>query len=342
MRSHYAYRGQTRTNVIYAGVSRDGKIQAELSTQLGRTDDMVRAYYHLEYTFLEDVNYDRLALFQVAADRYSDNGFTRYAYGDESGVTFDETIIDHVTTGYVSSADRGIELSGDTPWVMLYANARTTDSLPEHKANIGFVVRDYHAVIGEEVITTPHINIVRTYNGGWSQMGFELGLPYEGGTGFIPAGSVVTATVEYLVPPADKTAYFGSSDYLMDMDAEDYQSTNMMRLLAAENQLDVVTTLGTLRRSHPVELDSSTGTTAAQFTITGGLGYTPVTIHGLARPDGWQLEEVVDGEWEQVAQDVEGNDHWQAYDDPASESFSLIFNVHNRDTEEYRLVRYEE
>ena len=184
--------------------------------------------------------------------------------------------------------------------------------------------------------------MVRTYNGGWSQMGFELGLPYEGGTGFVPAGSVVTATVEYLVPPADKSAYFGSSDYLLELPADDYQSTNMMELLATENQLDVAATIGTLRRSHPIELDATSGFTAVQFTVTGGLGYTPVTIHGLARPDGWRLEKDVDGEWERVSQEVEGNDYWQAHDDPASESFDLIFNVHNRGTQEYRLVREEE
>ena len=76
-----------------------------------------------------------------------------------------------------------------------------------------------------------------------------------------------------------------------------------------------------------------------EFTLTGGLGYTPLTIHGLARPDGWRLETVVDGEWERVSQEVEGNDYWQAYDDPAAGGFDLIFNVHNRDTNTYRLIR---
>ena len=33
------------------------------------------------------------------------------------------------------------------------------------------------------------------------------------------------------------------------------------------------------------------------------------------------------------------NDYWQAYDDVASGSFDLVFNLHNRGTNEYRLVR---
>jgi hypothetical protein len=339
MRTHYAYTGPNLTNVIYAGGSADGKIEAKISTQLGRTDDLVRAYYHLEYTFLEDVNYDRLALFQVAADRYSDNGFSRYAYGDASSVTLDHEISSHGTTGYASDADRGITLTGDSPWVMLYQSTATEGDLPEHLANIGFVVRDYRATIGGIETTTPHINIVRTYNGGSSQVAFELGIPFDASTPVVPAGSVITATVEYLVPPADKSAYYGASDWLTAMPAEHYQGTEMMLTLAADNQLEVETLTGTLRRTHPVELDAAPGMTAAHFMLTGGLGYTPVTIHGLARPDGWRLEQAVDGSWERVSQAVEGNDYWQAYDDVASGRFDLIFNLHNRGTNEYRLVR---
>jgi hypothetical protein len=339
MRSHYAYTGPNLTDVVYAGVTADGKIEARISTQLGRTDDLVRAWYHLSYTFLEDVTYDRLALFQVAADRYGDNGFTRAAYGNEAGVTVDVEVTDHGTTGYASDSDRGIALEGESPWAMLYANSRTDGNLPEHLANVGFVVRAYEANVGGVVSTTPHINLVRTFNGGYSQVGFELGLPYDPSAPVVPAGSTISATVEYLVPPAEKDAYYGASDYLLEMDAWIFQGTDMMRTLARDNHLEVTASVGTARRIHPVEIDASTQEIAAQFTLTGGLGYTPVTIHGLARPDGWRLEQEVDGSWERVDQEVEGNDYWQAYDDAASGSFDLIFNVHNRGTNEYRLVR---
>ena len=53
----------------------------------------------------------------------------------------------------------------------------------------------------------------------------------------------------------------------------------------------------------------------------------------------WHLEYAVDGEWETVDQAVEGNDYWQAYDDVETGDFDLIFNIHNRGTNEYRLVR---
>ena len=55
--------GPNLTNAVYTGVSRDDKISAKVSVRLGRTDDLVRAYYNMEYTFLEDVTYTRLAFF---------------------------------------------------------------------------------------------------------------------------------------------------------------------------------------------------------------------------------------------------------------------------------------
>jgi dienelactone hydrolase len=353
LKTHYQYTGPNLTNVIYAGVTRDQKISAEISTQLGRTDDLVRAYYHLRYTFHDDVPYERLALFQVASDRYADNGFTRYAYGNASEVLFDELISDHRSASYPSDEQRGIPLTGAAPWVMLYNSVHSSGSLPEHLANVAFVIRDYRAQLGDQLITTPHININRTYNGGWSQMAFELGLPNDNlpSARLVPAGSMIEATVEYLIPPADKASYYGESDYLSAMPAERFQSTQMVLTLARDNQLEVTPYVGTLTRTYPIELNAAPGATAARFVLSGGLGYTPLTIHGLARPDGWRLErfeplestgEGESGSWVRVDQSVKGNDFWQAYEDPSSGSYDLIFNLHNRGRHQYRLVRGEQ
>ena len=192
---------------------------------------------------------------------------------------------------------------------------------------------------GETMITTPHINLIRTFNGGWSQMGFELGVPYQAGNAVIPAGSRITATVEYLVPPSDKSTYYGASDYLTQMPPGDFQSTSMMQHLAQHNRLLIEASIGTIRQLQPVVLDAAQGATAVQFNLTGGLGYVPVTISGLARPDGWRLERRIGDAWERVDQSVEGNDYWQAYDRAASGNFDLTFNLPNRGTHEYRLVR---
>ena len=339
LRTHYEYTGPNLTNVVYSGISRDGAVRAQIRTQLGRTDDLVRAYYHFDYEILETIEYRRFALFQVAADRYSDNGFTRYAYGAGANLLFDGTIPNHRTTGYASADQRGIPIDGAAPWVMLYDNQRSGDALPERLANVGFIVRSYRATLGDEVVTTPHINIHRTFNGGFSQMGFELGIPYDEARRVIPAGSRLQAVVEYVIPPADKDAYYGQSEYLLAMPREHFQSTAMLQHLAAENQVIAQALVGSVRAEQPVELEAVDGATAVEFRLSGGLGYVPVTIRGLARPDGWRLERL-DGEaWVRVDQSVEGNDYWQAYERSADQTYDLVFNVANENTQTYRLVR---
>ena len=76
-----------------------------------------------------------------------------------------------------------------------------------------------------------------------------------------------------------------------------------------------------------------------EFTLAGGLGYTPITINGLENPQNWELQKNVNDCWEMVDQSVHGNDYWQAYSDVDAGSYTLIYNVHNRGTNTYRLVK---
>ena len=123
------------------------------------------------------------------------------------------------------------------------------------------------------------------------------------------------------------------------MDATDFQSTAMMLQLAEGNQLSLTAAVGTIQRLYPPELLAASGDTAAEFTLEGGLGYVPISVHGLTKPDGWALEQKTGDTWERVDQAVEGNDYWQAYSDVDSNSYSLIYNVPNRDQTTYRLTR---
>ena len=204
---------------------------------------------------------------------------------------------------------------------------------------MGFVVREYEAQIGEEVITTPHINITQTHNGGWSQMGFQLGIPFDAENKVIPAGSTIQATVEYLIPPADKSTYYGPSDYLNALPAAMFQSTDMILELATGNHLVAEATTGTLLRTYPLTFQAVSGATPLEFSLTGGRGYTPLVIKGLPRVDGWTLERKNGENWEDLDQEVHGKDYWQAYESVESGDFELTFNLKNSGTTQYRLRR---
>ncbi len=348
VRSVYRAVGPNLTDVAYTGVSTDGAILGDVRTQLVGTDDVVRVYFHLDYTFLEDVDYHTLAFFQVAADNYADNGFSRYAYGDAAGKHFEGKLVDHKSKGYASDAHRGIAVAGKAPWVLLFDNKKTGGNLPEHYANVGFVVRRYELKVGGKTLTTPSLNISRT-NNGQSQMAFQLGVPHQKGAAwcgapckgkqrFIPKGSRLQATVEYLVLPADKTRYYGNSAYLKATPAAHFASHQLMRRMAADNRLQVQATVGTLQRAQPVEVLAAPGIVAADLTVEGGLGYTPLTVRGLSRHDGWWLQRRVGGAWVKVDQAVHGADYWQAGFDPQTSSWSLTFSVANNGKQRYRLL----
>ncbi len=349
VRSVYRAIGPNVTDVGYAGVSTDGAIQGDIRTQLVASDDMVRAYYHLNYTFLKDVDYHTLAFFQVAADNYADNGYTRYAYGDAKGKSFEAQVPAHSKTGYISNKDRGIAIKGSAPWVLLFKSTKTGDKLPERYANVGFVVRSYELKVGGKTITTPHINVTRTYNGKSPQMAFQLGVPHQtdaawcgalckGKQRFIPKGSTLKATVEYLVLPADKSRYYGASDHLKATPAAEFASYQLMRRVAAGNHLTVTTTAGKLLQAQPVEIQAAPAEVAADVTVNGGLSYTPLTFRGLKRHDGWQLQQLVAGKWKQPNLAVRGKDFGQANYDSISETWSLTFAVPNKGKQRYRLV----
>jgi len=350
VRSSYDALGPLLTDVTYSGVSSDGRIEAEIRTRLQAASDLLRVYLDFDYRFLDDVEYDRLGFYQVAADNYSDNLFQNIAWGDADALVENRVVPDHQTTGYASEADRGIALEGNSPWVMLYDNQRVGDSLPERYANVGFVVRAFEAEIGGQTFTVPHLNLRRTYNGEMSQIGFELGLPHqsgslwcgepcEGKTRFVPANSRVRITLEYLVPPADKGRYYGESGYLLSLPAEDFNSPAMLQMLAGENALSVEVRQGRLRREQPVEIDTVLGAVAADISISGGLGHTPIVFHQLERHDGWTLERLDGESWETVDQSVHGNDFTQVDFDEDAGTWSIVFAVPIEGGGRFRLLR---
>ena len=352
VRSLYRATGPNLTDVTYSGVSSDGRIRVDARTRLVASDDLVRTYLDLSFRFLDDVAYDRLAFFQIAADNYADNLFSTLAWGNRDGAIDVQPVRTSTTRGYASADDRGIPLPGDEPWVFLFDNQKVVPAgtVPESFGNVGFVVRAFEARIGDGVITTPHISLHQTFNGGDAQTSFELSLPLDDGAPWcgapcggnprvVPAGSTVEATVEYVVPPAD--AYYGPSLWLAGFAPPDgWSSAAMMEHIAREGAVSVTVEEGALLSTYPVEVAASTGASPARLTLTGGLGYTPVSFSGLLRHDGWRLERLEEGVW--VALDASSspgaNDWWQANHDALTDTWTLTYSVPAGPPQTLRLV----
>ena len=221
----------------------------------------------------------------------------------------------------------------------MYDSTRTGGNLPEHVADVAFVVRHYSATINGTTISNPHININRTNNGGWSQMAFELGIPFDAADTVVEAGSSIHAIVEYIVVPNDFSLYYGPSTDLLGVDSTWFGTTDIIEHLAMQNDIEVSVAVGSILQEQPTIVEGIDAEVAAEFELAGGFGYTPITISGLYRPDGWTLEEYQNGQWVDVDQSVHGNDFWQTTFNEANSTYALTFSVNTDAPTTFRLTR---
>ena len=81
------------------------------------------------------------------------------------------------------------------------------------------------------------------------------------------------------------------------------------------------------------------------FTLSGGLGYVPVTISGLSDYRGFRLEHKVDGNWTEIDQSRHGKDYWQTDFDPQTQRWELTYSLpldtplDERQQHAFRLIR---
>ena len=329
----YKTQAPNMTNVVYSGVTANGKVGTQITINLGRTDDIVRNYYTIKYTFLDDVEYGRLSLFKIAADNYADNEFTKFAYGTEAGaIAMDE----NAYTGYMGY--EGFETK-DAPakefWFTLYDSSDSAEG-----GDVGFIVRKFSADINGKHYDKPGYTFYGIFDD-TSQISCEVSLPTACGKK-IKKGSVVEMVVEYDVLPNNTNTYYGASDYLL-LSSSVMGSADAMYQQVVGGNISVTASKGTVLSQYPVAIKTVGGSIAAQFEMTGGLGYTPISFTGLQSFSGYQLQVKNNGAWEDVNQAVKGNDYWQVY--KANDgTYTLTYNVKNTDklnfnmTREYRLI----
>jgi len=96
----------------------------------------------------------------------------------------------------------------------------------------------------------------------------------------------------------------------------------MIQREALGNDRVVKMETGTLERLQP-DIRIRTDRDTARLTLTGGLGFIPVTFTGLSSHRGYTLE--IDGH--ALDQSVHGNDFWQTDYDPSTRRWSHTYNI---------------
>ena len=327
MRTAYERQGPCLTEVIYAGHSGD-VLEHSATVSLCRTDDIVRGVYRLRMDVKEAMGFSRFVIFQIGADTYSYTGERKMAVGNETGLVREWD----TQWGEDTYRTRPIECVGRVPWVSLHnAVSRAAKDEAGAWANRGVVIRSWEARLGGRK-AAPWMAERGVKARGADTSTIDL-IPPPGITRLEP-GDFVEATVEHIVMPQFAKDYYGPNGGLRTALGQWENTWRLIHREATGNDRRVEVATGTLERLYPAVRIQTTDD-RARFTITGGLGYVPVTFAGLTAHSGYTLH--LNGQ--RVDQSVHGNDFWQTDYDPATQRWEMTFTV-PLDDERTHTVRF--
>lgn len=316
IRTAYLSQGPNLTDVVYAGQSADGKIDARIEVFTPRTDDLNRAYHRIRYDVRETMPFSRLAFYQVGADHYNDHQFTTLSRGNADGLT--ETW--EAKRGGKQYHRAPMAVEGESPWIALTGGIRPKTWDKGAWADRGLVVRNWQARLGGQDVPHPWFNTYGTENGPPSANA-EL-VPPPGCTELLP-GDFVEADLELLIVPQSAEDYYGPNAALRASLQEHGGSWQPIHRLAQANNAIVTAQLGTITRTLPVQIQVDASSQSAALTLTGGTGHYPLSFTGLHSATGYTL--TINGA--PVNQAVHGNDYWQTQFDPATHTYTQTYNV---------------
>ena len=309
IRTSYQRYGPGLTGVTYAGTTDDSKIAYSYTASIYRSNDCTRGRHHLRYDVTADAAFTRMVFFQLVSDNYNYNGGTAQAYGYGNQLT---PVSQWATSSGTTSP---VQLSGTLPWFSTIGCPVESNVPSLTGATRGFIVRSWKARINGQDGASPY----------FVNSGSRFDLVPPPGVTALKAGDYVEAEIERIYFPRAATGYYGG-DANLSTALQSYGNTHQMMIREAiGNNIAVSVSTGSLENAYPVQIHALNNT--AQFNITGGVGYVPVTVTGLGDYRDPLLEELSNGNWVALNQATVGKDFWQSDYDPVSASWQITFNV---------------
>jgi len=320
MRTQYARYCPNLTEVMYAGQSDDGKIALSYSASLQRSDDYSRGYHQVSINVVSNVSFSRLVFFQVPADTYAYNNGTNLAYGDIDHTNATRTW--YATGGLNKNIGTAVALTNNQPWVSIASSGQESAYRPAAK---GYVIRSWNARINGVTNVPPYL-IEHSLGNSSSTPGSSLDLVPPPGVTTLQPGDYVQAVIERFYVPESPGDYYGP-DQNLNQAVTNYGNTYAMAVREAiGNNLAVNMQSGTLIQTLPA-IKIGLNSEFAQFAITGGLNYGPVTFMGASTYQYPTIEELVGTNWIMINQSVNGNDFWQADFNGTNRTWDITFNL---------------
>jgi len=321
MRTAYHAQCPNLTRVTYAGVTADGNIDAEITVSTPRCDDINRAFHRFRYDVRKPTPFTRMAFYQVGADRYNPHQFDTLARGNEKGLIEQwrpprgerpKRGAWHLPGRYGRT---GIACPGRLPWFSLHdAISKDTGGA---WANRGLVIRKWTARLGGRDVPAPTAAVFQTFNGPPSNA-LELTAP-PGVEKLLP-GDFVECELELLVIPMKASDYYGPNENLRKSLRTTANTWKPVHRQAVGNDLKITAVRGKVLHNYPVVV-AVDAKQSAEITVTGGIGYVPITFTGLKDYRGYTLVRRTGGREQKCPP------HWQMEHDPASNTWRRTYNV---------------
>jgi Protein of unknown function (DUF1501) len=321
VRTMYQRYGPALTDVTYAAELSNGAMSGTYSASIARSADFSRAFHRFRFEATSNVSFNRLVFFQLAADTYNYACGTAHSQGNAESVTPAR----QWTATFGSNADIApvTALSGRSAWFYT-ADGPTPGGY--RAANRGYILRCWQARIGGVDGVAPHY-VERSLSAvtGARENGSAIDLVPPPGVTSLQAGDYVEGEIERVIHPRDAADYYGPDTAFQTALATYANTPGLMLREAIGNDLVVNVTTGALERSYPVQVRAAQG--VAEFSITRGVGYVPITITGLSDYRSPVLEENVGGTWTAIDQATAGKDFWQCDFNAANTTWDITFNV---------------
>jgi hypothetical protein len=322
--------GPVLTEVTYAGQSHDGNIGLQYTVSLYRTDDLARGIYHFRYDVRKGppnaefgvgdpvpTSFRRLVLFQCGGDDYSYTGERKFACGNEHGLVREWD----TQWGGNRYQTEPFEATGRLPWFSMHEAVPRAQGC-EAWANRGLVIHQWTARLGGQDCAPWAAERGAKVRGADTSLIDILPPP---SVPELQPGDFVEATIEHVVVPQFAADYYGPNQSLRAALEQDQNTWKMIYREAMGNDLGIEVSKGVLLRQRPTMIQALGN--QAEFTITGGLGYVPVTITGLTDYREPLLEVGEADIWKPVDQAVHGKDFWQCDVDPQTRTYQITYSI---------------
>jgi len=320
LKTAYLSHGPCLTDVKhegYYGANQEVDFSARIQTL--RTDDYCRTFQKLTYTFTRDVSASKIWLFKLG--RTHSYRTPQIAYGNVDGLIREHDVPATLKKSQLFLSE--VQLTGAGPhWVAFVGATETAARRAKPNGYRALIIREYKAVLGDEVHSTPTISspVCRAKP---TSLDIEL-LPPAGVRQF-SRGDRIELDLEVITLPREAQDYYGPNEAFREHLAENPSSWKTTYREAKGNKLTVTVSGGNALRNYPLVVQVEKP--EVPVTIKGGVGAVPIRFTGLSATRGCRLYRVVDGQRIRFDQSVHGHDFWQADFDAASGTYGVSFNL---------------